>query len=124
MNNKMEEIDLSRPKGHVVFDYLTLGVHCPYCNEGLKEYTRNGKWDEELRYKCGYHVRSKTYKIMEVRTMCKNSNEFKTLKKNRLKELDAVKKYVNKTVKDERLLKDILDRLDSSYYQITSWWGH
>jgi len=104
--------------------YLTWSK-CPYCGSGVDYYRTNkyNSWEEDIYFLCGLHIKSKTPTVMEVWSMCKNSLEYDQLKKKRLEEYNKLEKFINENIKEERLLRELNDKMNSIKSNIVNWWG-
>ena len=77
-------------KGSITFKYLPYSK-CPHCGARIKQYDHwSNKWEETLWFECDCIIKSKTPTVFEETRMCKNTKEFKKLKKQREQEWQKV----------------------------------
>lgn len=115
---------MSYKKGELKFQFIEHSK-CPECGAEVEDYRKSShnKWEETVLFKCGCRFRSSTPTIIEKTSMCKESKEYKKLKKSRLKQLEKVNQFVLENVTDSRLLVDLKDRLKSAKWRVEDWWN-
>lgn len=111
-------------KGELKFKYIEHSK-CPFCGAEIEDYNKSShnKWEESVRFKCGCQFKSKTPTIINQMSMCKESKPYKKLKESRLKQLEKVNNFMLEYVIDDRLLKELKDKLKSIKWHIEDWWN-
>jgi len=97
---------------------------CPYCGSKISRYSNYNRndWEEDITFKCGLSVYSRTPSVHEEVGKCKNSKEWKKLVNKRLKELEMIKTYTNEILTDKILIKKLNSKYSSLEYNIKRWW--
>jgi len=112
-------------KGGIEFQFLPQKFSkCPYCGSEIERYynSENRKWEEEVKFKCGLRVQSKTPHHFEEYGICQKSKEWKKLVAKRLKELEKIKTYTNKILTDKKLIKELNEEYSTIESHIKNWW--
>ena len=124
MSKKMSRsISKKNEKGKLIFKFIEESK-CPKCGAGIESYRHYkwNKWGETISFTCGFCIESETPLWVKEYGICKNSKEWKKLKKKREKELEVVRLFVEKNVSSKNLKKEFLNKIKSIEYGIERMW--